>query len=430
MASLNAASAAIDNLVRLMETPGDYQVENGQLEHSPTRGFHKLRRKPSGDFYATIKSDFITRNTEAINAVKTDELRDEAKTLQRLFFESLPSQEYDRKAITVGGALERVLDGRVTALYRDEEDLIDPVSRRRIQQTLGETEFSCRLGVRPEKIDSEYHPVYFLRSRWGERLGVFKQEMPKASDCYGASGDRIAHLAEVASYRLDYELNRFSRTVPFTQLFSCDLYFSGKPNRVHGSYQFYIEKPHFFQDLLKDTGRWSDEELFDANHEVLANRLDVSALQEMEFENLEQFAWLDLLAGNNDHHFRNILVQKIDGKEWRLIGIDNANSFPWCHDLDLPIGKMHPNHWFKWSTLAQAKRSFSKAMVNKIHLTEIEDITEMLKYSFPPKEHLDGKLKTLRDRFKVIDKGAQEGQSLRTIAKNILALTSKPTLSR
>jgi hypothetical protein len=363
----------------------------------------------------------LNKTIAVINAASIRDLKSKNKKITELFFRTLPKRQYDRSLITPGSTLESVLDNVVYQAHH-QEDIVDPVTRQKIHKTVAEALFARCLGVKPEKAYSEYHSVYYLLDRSKHRLGVFKPPIyvDPLEDRYGASEDREAHLAEVASSSVD----RFLKTevVPYTQLLTCTLSSSKGTAPVTGSFQFYLDGCDLDSQL-------EGENLFDPNHEELAIRLDTATNRELKFRNLEGFALFDLLTANNDHHFKNILLKKIAEKVWDLVAIDNANSFPWCHDLDLPAYKMHPNHWFKWSALPQAKKPFSESMITRINtldLNHLEKITrdELLNQDVPSsKEHIDGKMKTMRDRFNQIKFHANQDTSLREIAKDILTLT-------
>lgn len=365
---------------------------------------------------------FLNKTIAVIHDSSPTDLKDRKKEITDLFFRTLPRCNYDRSLIIPGSALESILDEVVYQAHY-QLDAVDPITGQRIHETVAEALFARRLGVKLEKAYSEYHSVYYLLDRSKKRLGVFKPpiHVDALEDRYGSSEDREAHLAEVASSVVDRFLG--TKVVPYTQLLTCALSLSKKAVPVTGSFQFYVNGAFDLDSQLEG------ENLFDPNHEELAIRLDTAANRELEFRNLEEFALFDLFTANNDHHFKNILLKKIAEKVWDLVAIDNANSFPWCHDLDLPLYKMHPNHWFKWSALPQSEMPFSDSMIDRINawdMNHLEDIArhELVSQDVPSsEEHIEGKIKTQRDRFDRIKLLANQRASLRTIAKDILTLT-------
>lgn len=364
---------------------------------------------------------FLNKTITVINAFFRKDLEDRRTEISDLFFRTLPRCYYDRSLISPRSALESVLDEPVYQAHY-QLDGVDPITGRRIHETVAEALFARRLGVKLKKAHSEYHSVYYLLDRSKKRLGVFKPpvHVDALEDRYGSSEDREGHLAEAASSAVDRFLA--TKVVPYTQLLTCVLSSSKEVDSVTGSFQFYVDGCDLDSQL-------EGENLFDSNYEKLAIRLDTVANRKLEFRNLEEFALFDLLTANNDHHFKNIFLKKVTEKVWDLVAIDNANSFPWCHDLDLPSYKMHPNHWFKWSALPQAQKPFSDSMIDRIralNFNHLEEIVrkELVSHDIPSsEEHIEGKIKTMRDRFDQIKILANRKVSLRTIAKDILTLT-------
>ncbi len=370
---------------------------------------------------AQNRSCFLDTQVAIINAASLKDVQRKKSAITDLFFHSLRHCEYDRGLITRNGVVESILDTRIYSAH-DAEDVRDSVTGRRIQETVAEALFALRLGVQPEKAYSEYHSVYYLLDRSQKRLGVFKPSIinPK-EDRYGASEDREAHLAEVANSIIDIFLN--THVVPHTQLLRCTLPVSQEAIPTTGSFQLYVD------DTCDLYSKLEGENLFDTDHEKLAVRLDTVANRGLEFQNFEEFALLDLITANNDHHFKNILLKKRAENSWDLVAIDNANSFPWCHDVHLPAYKIRPLHWFKWSTLPQANQPFSDPMIERIkalHMGHMEHVLrDVLVHQETPssQEHIEGKIHTLRDRCNRIGQLAREKASLRDIARGILALT-------
>ncbi len=364
----------------------------------------------------------LDKQVAFINTFSLKDLNGKKKELISLFFDALYPCEYDRSLITPGSPLEFVLDSRIGKAH-DQPDRVDPITGRKVRKTLLEAHFARRLGVKLEQANSHWHLVYYLLDRSKKRLGVFKpvSEIGPLADRYGASEEREGHLAEAASFSTDKFLG--TKVVPHTQLVKCHLSSSADSAPVIGSFQFYVD------NALDLFSQLEGENLFSSNFSNLTLRLNTSANRELEFRNLEQFAFFDLLTGNNDHHFKNIMLKRVAPKTWDLIAIDNANSFPWCHDLDLPSYKTHPFHWFKWSTLPQAQRPFSNSMINRIKALDLDNLEKILKDKLvsrdvpSSKELFQRKMNTLHDRFHTIELLASQKVSLSAIAMNVLTLT-------
>jgi hypothetical protein len=360
-------------------------------------------------------SRFLNRQVDVISTASLEDLCDERGRIRDLFFSSLSLRDYDRSRIVLQSPLELVLNPEIYYAHV-VPDQIDPVTGRKIHETIAETHFSLRLGVLPERAPSEYHTVYYCLDRSLQRLGVFKPRMDKAplEDHYGASEDREAHLAESASSLLDDYLE--TRVVPHTELLIATSLRLPELSHTVGSYQFYVSETPFLEAHLQG------DNFFDPDHAALRQRLDTQANRELNLQNFGEFAFFDLLTANNDHHFRNVL-RKATGE---LIAIDNGNSFPWCHDRDLPSYKMHPLHWFKWSVLPQAQKPFSEKIIDKIKHFDFERVAAMLRKALVSEdvpssiEHIEGKIQTLYDRFQVMEKLAYEGVPIAQIAEAIL----------
>jgi hypothetical protein len=371
--------------------------------------------------YRFLKSPlFLNQEIAKINSFSQRDLENRKTEITDLFFRALRKCHYDRGLITPGSALESVLDNTVYQAHY-QPGAIDPITGKKIHKTIAEALFARRLGVKLEKAPSEYHHVYYLPDRSQNRLGVFKPPIyiDALEERYGAAEDREAHLAEVASFAIDRFLG--TNVVPYTQLLTCSLSSSKDTDLVTGSFQFYVEGCDLDSQL-------EVENPFDPDHEALAIRLDTAATRGLEFRNLEEFALFDLLTANNDHHFKNIFLKQVTEKVWDLVAIDNANAFPWCHDLDLPSNRMHPNHWFKWSTLPQAEKPFSKDSVDRINALDLQRLEEIARDKLvnpntpSSEEHIEGKIKTMCDRFETIKTLANQKANLRAIAKAILIL--------
>lgn len=204
---------------------------------------------------------------------------------------------------------------------------------------------------------------------------------------------------------------------------------------MKGSFQFYVAGADFLFSKLKvpkkpglsNLSQTQIREccLFNPDHTQLRVDLDSEENQKLILKNFEKVAFFDLLTGNNDHHFRNLLL--LDEK---LVLIDNANSFPWCHDKDRPQNRTRPLHWFKWSTLPHAQKPFSKELtdwIKKLDFDQIEQrLSQVLVSSDTPssQENYKGKINTLKDRFITIKQRAIEGATMREIAEEILELTA------
>lgn len=374
----------------------------------------------------------ITEYVMILDQTSEQDLIQHAQEIQKIFFGNLKWYPYDHSAISLRGSLEVILDPEVAASH-DQEDTIDPVSGRRIQETLLETHFALRLGILPEKAESDYHEVYYLFSRFKEKLGVFKprEERYWYADRYGASEKREAHLSEVTSSMLDRRLGL--GLIPYTCAFSenfCGFPPSPKikanptpaPGIRAGCYQLYVANSVSLFSLLEA------DDLWESNYDLLQNQLDTPNNRELKFVNFEQMAFLDLLLGDNDHHFKNILVKSGDEGQKRLVLIDNGGSFPWRHFFKLPFYKKVPLHQFKWSSLPQADRPFTDEMIKTISSLKITDLNEILiealqDPSAPSSlDHLHDKMSTFHDRFSKIQYDAQHRLKINDIAQRILYL--------
>lgn len=303
-------------------------------------------------------------------------------------------------------------------------DTVDPLSHKKIKETIAEAQLSIRLGVKFEKAESKYHEAFYILDRNKNRLGVYKPAVKQDAneDLYGASEIRDAHLAEVANSALDEFLGL--GVVPHTVLFE---YETVDESKSIGSFQFYVTNAVYLYDCLSSGG-----DLWDADYIALQGRLNNKAIQNMVFNNFEELAFLDMLTANNDRHFKNILYVPSEGK---LIAIDNGNSFPWTHEADLPNHKTHPLHWFRWRVLPHAQKPFSERMVKKINSFEIEKIEAIArKYLVDGRtpssvELIECKIKTLHQRAAEIRKLANQNVKISDIAISILRLRRLPNSS-
>ncbi|HLB53207.1 MAG TPA: hypothetical protein VJK48_05835 [Chlamydiales bacterium] len=407
---MNSVDITLENINKFILGPEGFDAEHG------------AQIAPSA--YGQTKGQSFTFLTEQVAILDSSDchlLIDRRDEIRDLFFRNLKLLEYDRGAIRSGGALEKILDPKLFSA-RTLPDVEDSVSGKLIQATLAEAAFALQLGVKPEKRENPWHLVYYFFDRSGSKpLGVFKPREKGIfiSDKYGSSEIREAHLAEVANSKIDQLFGL--HLVPYTTLLTC------KPEEQFytGSFQFFVENAPPLFDYLEG------DDLFDANHSALKTRIDTVRNRELEFPNLEFFAFFDLLTGNNDHHFSNILVKELSYKKWQLVAIDNGNSFPWCHDQDIPRYKIHPNHWYKWSLLPQANRPFSEEMIDWIQQFDSAKMEEILRAELIHKDvrssktYLEGKIRTTYDRLQWIQELSSQRVSMSEIASAILKLSSQ-----
>lgn len=403
---------AINNISLACNAFHQYTLTSGQL--IPVEPDSVDRVTEAKVLYAVI-----TENIKAINAHSFEVLSSKYDQLTNLFFEKLPSHDYDHSQIAYDGALEQVLDPNVTASHHlEDEDAVDPLSHKKIKETIAEAQFSIRLGIKFEKAESKYHEAYYILDRTKNRLGVYKPAVKQDAheDIYGASEIRDAHLAEVANSAIAKFLGL--GIVPHTVLFEYRSAFDA--SKSIGSFQFYVKDAIYLYDCLSSGG-----DLWDANYAALQERLNTEAVQSMVFNNFEELAFFDMLTANNDRHFKNILFVLAEGK---LIAIDNGNSFPWTHDADLPNHKTRPLHWFRWRALPHAQKPFSERMVKKINAFAVEKIEEIARKHLVDErtlssvELIEDKVKTLYQRVAEIRKLANQNVKISDIAISILKL--------
>lgn len=408
---------AINNISLACNAPHHYTVKNGQLIAVEPDSVDRITE-------AKVLYAFITENVKAINAHSFEVLSSKHDQLNELFFETLPSHDYDHSQIAYDGALEQVLDPNVTASHHiGNEDAVDPVSHKKIKETVAEAQFSIRLGIKFEKAESKYHDAYYILDRTKSRLGVYKPAVKQDAheDIYGASEIRDAHLAEVANSAIDKFLGL--EIVPHTVLFEYGSAFNS--SKSIGSFQFYVKDAVYLYDCLSSGG-----DLWDSDYAALQERLNTEAVQSMVFNNFEELAFFDMLTANNDRHFKNIFFVLAEGK---LIAIDNGNSFPWTHDADLPNHKMRPLHWFRWRVLPHAQKTFSERMIKKINALAIEKIEEIARNHLVDErtpssvELIEDKIKTLHQRAAEIRKLANQNVKISDIAISILKLSHLPS---
>lgn len=419
---------ALNDIYNLTTTPHQFAIENGELVPVPAKSSFLSKcfslcccqsQRAGSAFKA--KETFLSEKVKVINSYSYDELSDDKNRVQRLFFGNLLNYTYDRSAITLGDGLERILDNDVAAKHT-EKDNIDLVSQRPISETMSETHFALRLGVVPEKVATRYNAVYYLLSRSQEKLGVYKPKviLSDDKDVYGSAEIREAHLAEVVNSMIDTECG--FGLVPYTQLFTYNNTFAGIfPS--NGSYQFYVKDAPLLFNILEGT------DLFSSDYKWLQTSLDTQSNREWDFTNFEEFAFLDLISGNNDHHFKNILVKQTSRKKGILVAIDNGNSFPWCHDLDLPSYKTKPFHTYKWKALPQAQKAFSTRMLAVINRTDSQMIEDILRKGLVNEtvssslKNIEGKVKTYKQRIEEVRDRANDHERMADIADAVLELT-------
>lgn len=398
---------AINNISFACNALSQY-IKSGQLaEHDSAERLNEFK----------VIYEFINENVKAINAHSFKILSKKQDQLNKLFFETLQSHDYDHGQIAYDGALEQVLAPYVTASHHlGDEEIVDSVSRKKIKETIAEAQFSIRLGIKFENTDSKYHEAYYILDRFKNRLGVYKPAVKQNAneDLYGASEIREAHLAEVANSAIAQflELEIVPHTVLFEAVFNA--------SRSIGSFQFYVKDAISLYDCLSSGG-----DLWDADYVALQERLNTEAIQGMAFNNFEELAFFDMLTANNDRHFKNILYLPSEGK---LIAIDNGNSFPWTHDANLPHYKTRPLHWFRWRVLPQSQEPFSERTVKKINAFAIEKIEEIARsYLIDERtpssvELIEGKVNTLYQRSAEIRKLANQNIKISDIALSVLQL--------
>ena len=100
----------------------------------------------------------LNKKISVINASSIKDLEDKRDAITDLFFRTLRLCDYDRSLITSGSFLEKVLDPAVHASHY-QSDSVDPLTGKRIDETVKEALFSLRLGVKPERAYSKYHKV-------------------------------------------------------------------------------------------------------------------------------------------------------------------------------------------------------------------------------------------------------------------------------
>lgn len=356
----------------------------------------------------------LTENVKAINSYKFKELQIQKEQILDLFYKILPSYPYDRCAITHAGDLEKILDPELADSHDTKE--FCAVSEKKIMETVLEAQFSIKLGIKLEKAPSSYHKVYYVLDRFQNRLGVLKpaEKIPEFMDLYGASEIRESHLAEVANSAID-QICGFE-VVPHTVLFKYCL--PSDTTQTTGSFQFYVNNASYLLDHLKDGGN-----LWDSNYQKLQDRLNINIIKDIVLINFEEFALFDMLTANNDRHFKNTFY-----KDKKLIAIDNGNSFPWCHDLDLPIHKKKPLHWFRWRVLPHAQNPFSDETVKKIEGLDTKKIEDCMRKTLvdasvpSSRSTIKGKVQCFHDRVAKIQTLTKKNTPMALIAIAILKL--------
>jgi len=114
---------------------------------------------------------------------------------------------------------------------------------------------------------------------------------------------------------------------------------------------------------------------------------------------------LDLRIFNMDRTGENILVRKDRKNNFRLVPIDHAYSLP--DKLD--------NAWFDWLFWPQAKKNFSKKLLEKIRAINIDSDSEILRGVGIPEKNI----RTMRVSTLFLKKGAAVGWTLFEIAKKV-----------
>lgn len=279
------------------------------------------------------------------------------------------------------------------------------------------------MGVKPERADSKYHDVYYFLSRSYEKLGVFKPsvKLDARLDTYGCAEIREGHLAEVAASKFDqahgYQL------IPYTQTLNCQSIWMDSV-KLTGSYQFYLPDASSLYNRLEACFDNLGAEALFVEHDSLKELLNTPGIRELEFCNFEEVVLSDMILGDSDHHFNNILE-----KEGKLFLIDNTNSCPWGHKRDLPSYKAQPLHWFKWRALPQADKEFSSRIVSQIHHLNLDAYESIMRKNLIDKEtsssieNIELKIIALRERVSEIQKLVDQHATIREIATALLDLS-------
>lgn len=352
-----------------------------------------------------------------LNTLKYNELNERKEEILYIFFNKITRNDYDRSLITEGSDLEKILDYKLFS-SRFERDEIDQVTGKKINGTLLEAKFALKLGVIPKQIIPNTNLAYFILSRSGNSLGIYKPAVKRYDDNYGASKIAEAHLAEVATYIFDRELGL--GVVPYTSIFQCSF---SSITENQGSFQFYVENSTLLFDELKE-----GDFLWTSDFKKLQETLNNSLVNNLKLKKLKKLALIGMLTGNNDQHFKNILCNQIK-ERCILVAIDNGNTFPAYHDKDLSSDIVKPLHWFRWKVLPQAQRPFSSKTSKKIeNLDENHFISIMHKHLVDEnilisKLSIEDKIKTFKDRIALVKEMTKQGKNISDIANSILILT-------
>lgn len=340
---------------------------------------------------------------------------DQIKRIRGVFFEAIYKYNYDRSLIKKEGKLERALDSEVYESHF-QQDEVCPVTGLKVKETLLEAIFSIRLGIRSKVV---YNPNVsesriFIEDRNRNILGIFKKQHKGLwfTNKYGSAEEREAHLAEVGASKLSNLLGL--NLVPYTSILK--IYDAETKPPLTGSIQFYVKNAASLKSIL--------ELKTDNNQEI----------RSLKFTNFEEIAFLDMLLGNNDRHFENIMCLVNHDAPIQLVAIDNGNSFPWCFDNDLPSYKYKPLHTYSWRKLPQSESCFSENIRNWILNLDLQPVEETLRKTLvaeetlSSKKHIDDKIATLRARYSLIVDGIDKVNSIADIAESVLkgSLLSEP----
>ncbi|MBS3904637.1 MAG: hypothetical protein KGZ39_04870 [Simkania sp.] len=390
-------------------------IENSE-SRSTIPSTTSLIRDSTQEYLDPLKK-IIDQDVKIIASSEIEQLCDETQKIRELFFNILPNYAYNRAEIVRECPLERILDRDVYSSH-SAEDIIDPVSEKRIHETLLEADFSLRLGIQPDELKGRFKKTYYILDRDTQPLGIFKPQVKKwwrFADRYGAAEEREAHLAEIGASRIDQLLG--TRLVPYTTTLTLK---NPEPStEPTGSFQFFVHSAPPLYDYLQGDNLWADPK-------VMTHSLNTPANHALQLRNFEDLTFLDMLTGNNDGHFKNILCKPTQDGGLQLVAIDNGNAFPWCTDQDLPFYKRTPLHTYKWRALPHAQRPYSSEALHRIKTIDLQSVIAAMRQVLVDTKtpsslgHMEDKIYTLQDRYETILQEAQEGVPIADIAQSII----------